>query len=381
MGRAGGGGRSGGGHHSSHSSHSMSRSSRSSSSHSFSRPSSSRSGSSSFSGSSGRSGSMSRPSSSPSRPSIYNPTPPRGPGYTPPPPRPRTTVYHNTTYVNNGPSVVGGYGGRDAEAADLYRRNRALKTWVIILAVLTCIFLLMFITRPSGSGTVNTTNREKLELGYGYPNDTLTDQLDWIKDPGRLNRNLKNFYDTTGVIPYVALLNEPSVYAQGESAEEAFANQWYEDHFSNEGYLLLVYFSSGQEDYGTDGDCQLICGEQVGVLMDAEAQNIFWEYLDRYWFSDVDEDTLFANTFNKTADRIMQRQTTGMDVAKAFFLVMAIGCGVSGVVCIMLLKRKHEAERAAETAEILSKPLRPTGESSHTSEEDELLDKYGSSED
>lgn len=302
----------------------------------------------------------------------------------PPPPRPMYGggyVRHNT-YVNTGPTVVIGGGARDMEAAALHRRNQRLKVAVMLLLFFTVFFaFLAFARSGSGGTTTSTVNREKLELGYGYPNDTLTDQLGWIKDPGRLNRNLKNFYDATGAVPYIALVNEPGTYAMGDSAENSYADQWYTDHLPNEGYVLLMYFSSGLEDYGTDGDCQLICGDQVGVLMDAEAQNILWDYLDHYWYSDADEDTLFAETFNKTAKRIMQKDTTGKDVAKSFFVVMAIGCAVSGVICIMLLKRKHEAERAAETAEILSKPLRPSGESSTTSEEEELLDKYGGSDD
>ena len=340
MGRAGGGGRSGGGGHSSHSSHSFS-SSRSSSSHSFS--SSGRAGRSSVSGGSsfGRSSGGYRP---------------------PPPPPPRGGHIHvHHTY---GPSY-GGYRSGPARRQSSGSLVAAIAIFIVVVIVMTAIANMIgsgSIVGGSGNIPKSTVNREKVELGYGFTNNTLTDEIGWISNSGRLNKGLKDFYNATGLVPYIYLkAYDPYIDLSNTQTaatqREAIAGQWYEDHLDHEGYVLLVYFSSGREDYGTDGECTLVMGHQASTVMDGEAQEIFWAYLDKYWFSDVDEDTLFANAFSDTANRIMQRTPTGVDavinVAKVAVVVGVIG----GVIFIMMVKRKHEAERAAETERILNTPL------------------------
>ncbi len=331
MGRAG---RSGGGSrsHSSGGSHSFS-SRRSGSSHSFSRSSSGRAGRSSGAGYGGRSG-----------------------------------IYYGGSRSWGGAHYGYGYGGYGMG----FGRFLSMTIFIVIAFLLVCSILITM-SATGANIPANTTNREKLELGYGYSNETLVDELGWIKNPARLNRELKNFYDITGVVPYIALVYRPDVSVGGNDVEYDYADRWYTEHLSHEGYILLMYFSSGAEESGIDGNCQLIVGKQAASLMDAEAQEILWAYLDQYWFSDSDEDTLFAETFNKTAERIMQRQTTGHDVLVKFISLTVVVLVIVGVVIVMKLKRKHEAERAQETARILSQPLR---DSTPSADEDDLLSQY-----
>lgn len=232
-----------------------------------------------------------------------------------------------------------------------------------------------FSPRQSNDIGANITNREKLELGYGYPNNTLTDELDWIQDPARLNRNLKEFYETTGAAPYVALVYRPEVTAQGSDAEWEYANEWYSENLPNEGYVLFMYFDTGIE--GEDGNGQLVVGDQAGILMDAEAQQVFWDYMDNLWYQDIDEDTMFTQAFVKTGNRIMQHRTETKDVMKYVLIVLAVCFAVGGIVLIMVVRRKHEAERAEETERILNTPL--SGQSG--SSDDPLLDQYANKDD
>lgn len=335
MGRAGRSG-GGGGSRSSGGSHSFS-SSRSGSSHSFS--------------SSGRAGRSSSGSSSWGRSSSSSW------GRSP------------SVHVHNH---YGGYGGFMPGSSYRQVRTRGTVAVTIVTVVAIVIICGLFAMQISGVGsgiTKNTTNRERLELGYGYSSDTLTDELGWIKDPARMNRNLKEFYEDTGAVPYVALVYRPEI---SSAAQHDYANQWYSEHFDNEGYILLMYFSSGQEDYGTDGECELICGKEAAFLFDNEAQNIFWDCLDHYWYSDSDEDELFTMAFVDTGNRIMQRPAGFFDVMKSLapmFIILTLAIVLA---VLMVLKRKHEAERAAETERILSKPLPRQS----ASEEDELLDQY-----
>lgn len=365
MGRAGRGS-SGTSSHSSSSSHSFSSPSRSGSSH--------RMGSSSLGSSSGRasrgmsSGSFggftpsAPPRRSPPSPPRYSSPPP--PRYSPPPSPPRYSSPPPPRYYHIHPrrSYV-------PPVTVMIADHKSSTAKLVIAAIVMVFLLLLFgsISSCSRDSVVNTTNREKLDLGYGYPYSTLTDELGWVANPGKLNKNLKEFYDKTGAVPYVALVSRPEITTEGSDAEFDYANQWYTDNLSHEGYVLFMYFDSGSDT--VDGNGQLIVGKQASVLMDAEAQNIFWSYMDYYWTQDISEDEMFALAFSKTADRIMQKSTTSNDVLiSIIILVVAVVIAVA-VIVIVNEKFKREKERAEETERILNTPL-------DASASDPLLSKY-----
>ena len=98
-------------------------------------------------------------------------------------------------------------------------------------------------------------------------------------------------------------------------------------------------------------------GKQVDSVMDAEAVDIFWGYLDRNWYSDMSTDELFTNAFIMTAETIMTKSRTKTDVV----FVLAAGFVIIGIlfaaISAMKTKRRHERERAEETQRILNTPL------------------------
>lgn len=248
--------------------------------------------------------------------------------------------------------------------------------FTVIFAVLV-LFTVLF---ASGDAVdANLTNREKLDLPYGYSSDTLTDELGWIKDPGALNRNLRYFYEETGAVPYVALMDEPEITEDGMDAEESYADGWYTENLPHEGFVLFMYFDSGID--GVDGNAYLKVGRQAAVLMDAEAQEIFWDYLDYYWGMDpaeMSEDELFANTFRGTADRIMDQRTESTDVARFLFLCLAVIAGCAAFIMFLQYRRAAEAAKAAETVAILAAGRKDMAEDAMAKEDDkeDLLAKY-----
>lgn len=112
-------------------------------------------------------------------------------------------------------------------------------------------------------------------------------------------------------------------------------------------------------------------GKQVSSVMDAEAVEIFWAYVDNNWYSDKSTDDMFVDIFNSTADRIMTKSTTGNDVAKTGLLVALVVVGAIGILVIMKTRRRHEAERNAETERILNADIHNSAGSG-----DDVLDKW-----
>lgn len=212
----------------------------------------------------------------------------------------------------------------------------------------------------------STYNREKAETGVTFNNDCIVDELGWFDNITSTERQLQSFYNATGIQPYIALFNyNPALKSDADC--EAFAEDWYSANIGNEGTLLFAYFA--EEDTDNDvGTMTLVNGKQISSVMDSEAVEIFWAYVDEYWYSDLSTDDLFVKVFDRTAKRIMTKTATGADVGKILATGVVILIGGAVVVVIMNKKRAHEKARNEETARILNTDIKDI--------EDETVNKY-----
>lgn len=155
----------------------------------------------------------------------------------------------------------------------------------------------------NSSVITSTRNREKLNSGLSFDSHCIVDEIGWFDSVTSTGTKLKTFYDLTGIQPYIVLLDYHSELIT-ESQKEAYAQDYYEEHIDNEATFLYMYFA--EEDI--DNEVGYMCyvnGRQVDSVMDEEAVNIFWEYLDQNWYSDLSTDTLFTDVFERTARTIM----------------------------------------------------------------------------
>lgn len=257
-----------------------------------------------------------------------------------------------------------GYGGRS------YRRSYSggsVGSFItsaiasIIVLVIVLAFVTIFLSTLSSGGSnhsslaASTRNREKLNTGVSFDSDCIVDEIGWFDSVTKAGRQLRTFYDKTGVQPYIVLLQyDPALTTDEQKA--AYAQNYYEDNIDNESTFLYMYFA--EED--VDNEVGYMCyvnGKQVDSVMDSEAVEIFWGYLDRDWYSDLSTDQLFENAFTRTAETIMTKSKTGTDILFAVVVgVVIIGIIIAAIVA-MNTKRKHERERAEETQRILNTPL------------------------
>lgn len=326
MGRAGagggGGGHSGGGHSSS----------RSSGGHHVSSGSSGRragSGGSSYSGRSSYGGG-----------GFY------GGGFYPRPPR------RNTVIVSH----VGSF--------------NAVISFIIFVVVLMAAFGGFPLSNSSSTKSVpkSTQNRERLESGVGYDNNCIVDNTGWFDNVTKTEKSIKQFYDKTGVQPYI-VLNAYDSALLTDTAKEEYAKKWYDEHIKNESTFLYMYFAEPDTDNDV-GYMAYVNGKQVSSVMDSEAIEIFWAYVDKYWYSDMSTDDMFTTIFTKTADRIMTKSTTAADVGNNAVKAIGVIVVFASIIVVMVIRRKHKAEEAKETEKILNTPL------NGDSEADDLLKKY-----
>lgn len=284
------------------------------------------------------------------------------------------TTYHPTSrssshrtrpmggpYVSNRYTVVSTGGNSNSIIAFVF---------TIMLFITIFGFFISTSGNSSGSIPASTQTRVKLESGNSYINDCVQVEGSVFEvNETRLETELKDFYNTTGVQPYIIIKDyEPSL--QTDAEKEQWTVDYYDNNFTREDIFLYVYFQQENEANASEaGYMTYAMGNQVDSVMDSEAIEIFWSYIDKYWYSNCTETDLFANAFNDTANRIMEKSTTVADLLKylvIFCIVIAIG-----ITAVVLISKKHkrEKEKAAEDERILNTSVNDIVQ-------DDLTEKY-----
>ena len=240
----------------------------------------------------------------------------------------------------------GGYGGGFGRP---YRRRSGcggagcgggcLTPFIMIFAVL---FIFNFAWR-SVPGTNNQTavetvqinsssiEREPIEAGLVNETPYYVDNLDWIRDQSTAEAGLKHFYQETNIQPVVYITDNIDGDPNPTPEEiDAFAARTYDELFTDEAHLLLVHFEN-YDFYQYEYSYHTVYGAQAKVLMDNEAEDILFDYLDYYYLQDtsqVSEEELFSGAFRDTADRIMT-------VTRSPWIPVAVIVG--GIILVYLL--------------------------------------------
>ena len=309
---------------------------------------------------------------------IINNTQPR---YTQPSTYTSPSVNTGRVYQNTGSSMLPPQPPvrnvrSDAEFRNFERRMRR-GLYMTIFGTFFLVVLLLLIMSSSGGGNQKSTiQREKLTDVPMYLNDCVIDELGWINNPTRLASNLKSFYDETGMQPFIYMrAYDPDLYDDEDM--EWFASEWFEDNLYAKGYtnaLLYIYFADEDQD-GVIGPMVIRYGQRASQIMDAEAESIFWKYLDAKWvqYDEDHTDEMFVDIFNSTAKTIMRVSTTGKDIIKWVLILFVVCAGVGGAIIIIVKKRQAEKERAEETERILNTSM---DDLVKTQADKDLLDKY-----
>lgn len=132
--------------------------------------------------------------------------------------------------------------------------------------------------------TKSTIEREPLPKGMVDETDYYTDELGWIGNRTKLESGLKYFYDKTGVQPYV-YITDTVLGSHSPSLDdmEQYANQLYDELFTDEAHLLLLFFEYNSNSRYME---YYVTGTQAKGVIDTEAGDIILDYIDRYYYYD-----------------------------------------------------------------------------------------------
>ena len=276
-------------------------------------------------------------------------------------------------YRPEGPSYPHHNSGNSGHSGGPRKGKSPVFAIIAIIIVVVLLIALMGALSSSGGIPSSTANREKLSGVSTFNSDCVEDSLGWLNDASKAGKDLKEFYDQTGVQPYI-VFNPYDESLTTDQQKDEYAEDWYKNHIDNENTFVFMYFGTQHEGDGEPGYMCYVMGNRVDSVMDSEAVEIFWAYMDKNWYDDsLTENQVIVKTFTDTGERIMTKTRTGADVLIWLIVVVIIIGGLLLILRLRKQKRQHEAEKAKETEEILNTPLETS--------RDELLDKYTDEED
>ncbi len=256
----------------------------------------------------------------------------------------------------------------------------------ILIILIACILIFSFtgITRTSASGsdsgiTASTVERTKLDSSkcqeYG---SYYTDELNWFGNGSEIESGMKEFYEKTGVQPYLYLTDSVNGSSNpSESQLQSYSETIYSNLFSDDGHLVLLFYQQ-DNDYG-NYEMWMTIGSDADDVIDTEAMNIIFDYVEKYYYDDsVSEEGVFGKAFSSAADRIMgtSSNSSGSSGSSVIIIVIVVIAAALIVVYLVRDRMKKNREKAkkvqAEREEILNTPLKKYNSESIS----DLKDKY-----
>lgn len=244
----------------------------------------------------------------------YESAPNNAPGYgTPPygaPPNGGAPgTYPSSPYPTNAPSYAPPPVGAPSAGTGSAKKGCGCSTILLVLGlliVLSSVVSLAFScagTKIDGTPIVERAPLAAtavVETGYYTDEDG-----DWVHSPSKLENGLREFYRQTGVQPYVYILPNGTTTSTQELG--TFAEQRYDELFSDEGHFLLVFCDDGDGGF----NCGYAVGSQARSVMDDAAIDVLADNLDKnYRNYSLDEEEIFSKAFADTAETIMKKDDT-----------------------------------------------------------------------
>ena len=287
--------------------------------------------------------------------SNYRPSPTPRPSYSSP--RPTYTSYDRYDR----------YGRNRYDRYDRYtsrpRRSNKFTDFLAFIFVIAVIMFIWFgskgefqyIKQITSNNITNEVQREKLDSSaLVKSNNWIDDSAKWLSNSGKVENAMKYFLDKTGVQPYLMIydnINGSKTF--NDSDVEKLLTNTYDKLFKDEAHTILFFIEPTENNYKR----YLYSGTSASTVMDSNAQNIMYKYIDSYYVSDMTDDEYFSTIFTKTADTIMKKVTTKNDVAKSNNYKMIIFILVAGGIIFFVIKKKTSIKEKELAKDILNSDI------------------------
>ncbi len=291
----------------------------------------------------------------------------------------RGSSYRGSSYSSHHHHYHGG-GGHYGGSVHHYHHGDSSEgclstvlTWLAILFIIVCTLNSLGVFDFSSSSNKSTIERTRVESGLSYDTDVvIKDETGWIEDKSKVGRQLREFWDKTGVQPYIIMLDYDS-NLKTDDQKELYTQDLYEEYIDREDAILFVYYG----EYDLEGEVGLMCytlGKQAASVFDGEAIDIWFNNIDYYWYGDGTMTDVYIKAYNRTAETIMSAPTNFWDFGKYAVIALVIIAVCAIGYKALKAKFKRDKEKAKETEQILNASMGTLSEKA--SESDDLLDRY-----
>ena len=246
----------------------------------------------------------------------------------------------------------------------------------VFLAIWCLVFLYIMLSvvmesYKSSASITNSIERTKLHSGNSFMTGCIVDNSNLFSNDVYMETALKEFWEETGVQP-VIVTNEYDSSVNSDDDAFDWGCAFYDRFLYREDVFLTVFFN-GYGDNPDEGYVAVVGGYQSDSVMDSAAIETWWNYFDRYWYSDCDWDDLFVKTYIETGNTIMTVSINGWDVLIWIIVAVIIIAVIVGVIVVVNVKRSAAKEKAEADAAILNADI---SKSKLPDEINDLADKY-----
>lgn len=269
---------------------------------------------------------------------------------------------------DSGPQQSGGAPQSAPAYAPPVRKRRFNKNVISIIVICFCLMSIPIMFNNYSSITPSTHARREISSGIANEKDYYTDEIGWIDNKNTLIRGMDEFYNETGVLPYVYITNTVNgSQSPTEQQLKEYADSLYGSLFTDEAHLLVVFMPLGNSFMESAA-----YGTLAAKVIDAEAETILREYLN-YYYSDSSytNSEAISKAFSYAADRMMSLTASPWVVT----LICIPTIAIVGYFYIRRLKKQRKEKddlSAQEVTDLLSIPLEKFGDP----EVEELAKKY-----
>lgn len=198
-----------------------------------------------------------------------------------------------------------------------------VSSFICIIVVIILLWVVVSATTPLNyNNKVPENTKQRVALsGAVNKTDWYQDNIGWITNKSVLISGLEDFYNKTGVQPYILFVPYSTNYWNGTdfnaNAADSYLETVYSNSFTDEAHFIFAYFQCKNDSKSEmDGEFRYLSGYSADTIMDNEAISILWGYFEKnYYNTSLTIEKMISNTFSETAKSIMSKPTNAWDFA------------------------------------------------------------------
>lgn len=242
----------------------------------------------------------------------------------------------------------------------------------IVLSFITVPLLVLFLYFIGFNLDPDTTKRVPLS-GSSTPTSYFRDAGNAIRDPEELNAAMREFYQRTGVAPFLYIMpKDSSIHWSIAATYGSLYGPTLPQ--KNRTFFTVVYSAQSEGGYDIDIDV----GYKAQDVMDAAAIQAFERALyAEHLEPDATLTKAFINAYRDSAHEIMEQEVEDpIKSVRIVFSGIGIAALISALICASLIRRHNKEQRERERQEYIEKVLEMPLEKFEDAEMEELARKY-----